>query len=365
MFFPSTVFHSVQFGGQFALRMRCILAVYHNLGYVALNFKCAYQCDGLQALGYVAQETARLDQSKHLATWSWFGAIHLAGVHFPVPGATEYQQSVWTSETARAWKLAGASSRLFLVWNAESFRHAHCFFRSPCSTSWQDLVLTWHPDKQQGPEGRFAAEVGVSMCQPVFFSVHALFQVFRQLMARKTEFLQAVWAAIGSNILLFWFAAGGRSDTVQETKRCHPAEYRTCSNRWNKMHLCPLVQQFALSWFNLRGACKDDGATVCNDIILVFGYIGSCGNVDWPVVPQWVFSIPELQCFSTFSSSWTYTYIYIFYIHIYIYVYMSTHTHTHVSRCAPNRQEFEVNKKADKVQQRQQVEKLDKPHVAW
>ena len=169
MFFPSTVFHSVQFGGQFALRMRCILAVYHNLGYVALNFKCAYQCDGLQALGYVAQETARLDQSKHLATWSWFGAIHLAGVHFPVPGATEYQQSVWTSETARAWKLAGASSRLFLVWNAESFRHAHCFFRSPCSTSWQDLVLTWHPDKQQGPEGRFAAEVGVSMCQPVFF----------------------------------------------------------------------------------------------------------------------------------------------------------------------------------------------------
>ena len=115
MFFPSTVFHSVQFGGQFALRMRCILAVYHNLGYVALNFKCAYQCDGLQALGYVAQETARLDQSKHLATWSWFGAIHLAGVHFPVPGATEYQQSVWTSETARAWKLAGASSRLFLV----------------------------------------------------------------------------------------------------------------------------------------------------------------------------------------------------------------------------------------------------------
>ena len=169
MFFPSTVFHSVQFGGQFALRMRCILAVYHNLGYVALNFKCAYQCDGLQALGYVAQETARLDQSKHLATWSWFGAIHLAGVHFPVPGATEYQQSVWTSETARAWKLAGAASRLFLVWNAESFRHAHCFFRSPCSTSWQDLVLTWHPDKQQGPEGRFAAEVGVSMCQPVFF----------------------------------------------------------------------------------------------------------------------------------------------------------------------------------------------------
>ena len=176
-------------------------------------------------------------------------------------------------------------------------------------------------------KGVLQQRLGSACASLFFFSVHALFQVFRQLMARKTEFLQAVWAAIGSNILLFWFAAGGRSDTVQETKRCHPAEYRTCNNRWNKMHLCPLVQQFALSWFNLRGACKDDGATVCNDIILVFGYIGSSGNVDWPVVPQWVFSIPELQCFSTFSSSWTYTYIYIYFT---LYIYICIHEYTHI-----------------------------------
>ena len=80
-------------------------------------------------------------------------------------------------------------------------------------------------------KGVLQQRLGSACASLFFFSVHALFQVFRQLMARKTEFLQAVWAAIGSNILLFWFAAGGRSDTVQETKRCHPAKYRTCNNR--------------------------------------------------------------------------------------------------------------------------------------